>query len=515
MEIVVRLSLFFGLLCMQTPLIVGLVGPEYIIYHLGTALVTAALLLGSWCNLSPISAALTRRVSATCLVVFTLGWTAYIIARYYAGDYAVYDTGIYAQLINTIGRGGGFWSGVHAKNALSNHFTPVAIVLPPLFAITSTLLWLPLLKVLAWFCSALLLHIFCKELFGRHSIFIWIFPLLWIMHRFGAALLRAEFQFSTLTLPLILAVFILLRREKIGSAALLTIVMCLFRENLTLIAVCAGVYLICFLKRPKTGGLFILSGIVLGALLYFVVMPELGVDRSLSHSERFAPLSLWPDKLTLLFFSLLSVGFLPVFSPRSLLVLFPAYAVSLLSGDLQMISHDFHYHDIALPVLFICMAHGVHSLLKLNQKYRLPEKSARIATALLAALLIRYHNHYPMQPLRSQIDNQKTQILTEIDMISSIVPDSAALFVPNTPGAYFFQFPYMQLDRPDKDHWCQPESYIVTTLRGNPWPYTPTQYTERAKKLRQLVENGLALELFTGEDLALYKTLHVQACAQA
>ena len=483
-----------GLILMQLPLLIGIAGPQTIVYQTGLVLLAGGLLWIACSGKIPERLPLSRRTFLSLLGLFTVCWALLALIRFKTGHYSVFDTGIYAQIIEGIRGGNGMWSGVHERHALSNHFTPAALLFVPLFSIKPTLLWLPMAKVLAWAAGAVVLERFGRSLFGERSWLAWALPVLWITHRFGTAMLFTEFQFSSLTPPLIFLAFLLLRKGKLPAALCLFVLLFAFRENLALVLVSAGIYQAFFIEKRRQGLFMCLVGIALGGVLYFVVMPSLAPAGEFSHVERLAPLALLWEKAQLLFFSLLSVAFLPIFSPLSLLLLLPVYALPLLSGDPQMLSHNFHYHDIALPVLFIATAHG---LLAFSSRFKDGSSKIgwRVVAVALILLLVRYHNRYPMHYIRSEMGKEYSSNLHgEVRELARNIPTEATLFVPNEGGAYFFKFPNMRLSRPDDRRWCNTGMFVVTSIGKKTWPYEKSVYLAHVRQLKSNDGTGTGKE---------------------
>jgi len=175
-----------------------------------------------------------------------------------------------------------------------------------------------------------------------------------------------------------------------------------FKEHLPLVCISLGIFLLLYRRQQRNVGIsLIVSGIVIGLLIFFVVMPYFNGGIPTNQSGKFGPLSLLPEKLGLLALALTTAGFLPLFSPKSLLFILPAFAISLLSNVPNMVSIHFHYLDMPMVILFIGVICGIADLNK--GIYRLKGFHPRASACVLSAcflMIIAANTYFPARGIR-------------------------------------------------------------------------------------------------------------------
>jgi uncharacterized membrane protein len=209
-----------------------------------------------------------------------------------------------------------------------------------------------------------------------------------------------------------------------------------FKEHMSLIWVSVGTYIIFFQGKTKEGLFFILMGIMIGIFVFFIVMPYFSSGLSSLHSNRFNPFSLYYEKVQLIFLSLLSVGFIPLLSPRTLLFIIPAFGISLVSQDSNMMTFNYHYQDIALTVLFVGVVFGLSSINDVSHFFSKTTKDFFLAICILTILIM--NTSFPYQKIREfWPDNQHVEMMQELNQIKQVVEKDAPLWVTERFSIYF------------------------------------------------------------------------------
>jgi len=141
----------------------------------------------------------------------------------------------------------------------------------------------------------------------------------------------------------------------------------------------------------------------------------------------------------LIFLSLLSVGFIPLLSPRTLLFIIPAFGLSLVSQDPNMMTFNYHYQDIALTVLFVGVVFGLSSINDVSHFFSKKAKDFFLAICILTIFFM--NNSLPYQKIRENWpDNQHIEMMQELNQIRQVVKKDAPLWVTERFSIYFIDY---------------------------------------------------------------------------
>ena len=482
----------------------GLEGPTLIGYHASFVglLILLLLSLYSW-RTSDIAFLFRREVFFLLILLSVSLWGWLLYQRYQHLGFSIFDTGIYTNILANLVYRGAFHSGVHDANALSNHFTPVLAFIAPLYSFEPHILWLPGLKVLGFLLSAWILLLISTELLGEDSPFRYALSIAWLLHRFVVFSMATEFQCSSLAVPFVLlAYFFAIKRQ--WRLLMFTLFFLLtFKENLALVWVSVGIFLMLYQSSYRLGLLVLGSGIAAGALIYFVIMPSFGEGYELSHIYRVAPFSAPYEKIQFLLLGLFSVGFLPLLSPKSILFILPLYALSFLSGEPKMWSYDFHYHDLALCGLFVGSAFGLKSISQDSQTRGL---IFRLSGVVLFALLVRFHNRAPTQYLSQIMNEDRFATFEELTQLEAGLNGTESVYSLNTLGSYFVRNPSLTLLR--KPHTISDlpaDSVIVLSDKVSHWPLSSEEYERIKFRLDKMTRRGRLEKMDGFEHLRIYR----------
>ena len=164
-----------------------------------------------------------------------------------------------------------------------------------------------------------------------------------------------EFQISNLALPFILLAFYLYLKKHYILFVLNLLWLLGFKENMALVWLSVGVWLFLFQKERKLGILITSGGVIAGIIIVYVLTPYLSGGIPNLQLDRLGPFELLPQKAEFIFLVLLSVGFLPLLNPRTLLFILPAFGTSLLSNKPAMSTINHHYQDLPTIIIFIAV----------------------------------------------------------------------------------------------------------------------------------------------------------------
>ena len=352
-----------------------------------------------------------------------LAWLALVGVEFYSFGFNNFDTGIYANGVSNFIRSGKYYSSILGMPALGEHFTPNLLLFSPLLILKDSFLWFPLAKVIAFGACIPILFCLGREILGRGSPLIWTAPGLWVIHKYIFKLMAAEFQPSTLAMPFILGVFLLAIKGRWKLVYTFLLLLCGFKEHLPLVFISLGTFL-CVENREKARGIgIIVSGIVIGILIYGVIMPAFANGIPNSHSHRFGPFDLTGAKFSLLLTCFFSFAFIPILPLRNLLWILPSFGLALITKDPLMVTTGFHYQDIPLTVMFVGLIYGLKYLRETQwQKERSKAAKFIFASLILIAVFL-FHNRSPSQLiLKNWPSNTQRNLISQIAAKQSEIP---------------------------------------------------------------------------------------------
>lgn len=304
-----------------------------------------------------------------------VGWYWAMRVNYLSLEYRNFDTGIFANLMYEYFRSGNYYSNILGMHGLGDHFSPILIVLSSIYNFNFSFLILIFGKIFAYLATAYLLLQISKQVLGEnseHRFVVFVVPILFLVSRYVCSTLAMEFQPSSLALPFVALVFLLVEKKLYLGAYAVLIILLGFKEHMSLVWVSVGVFLIFFKGKwsnslGAAGLTTIITGICLGFYIHFCVMPIFSGSVENVHGYRFGPFDLIGTKILFLTKIFLFIGFLPLFNPKTLLFILPAFGISLISKDPLMLELIFHYHDIGMVVLMIGAIYGLKSLVLLKE----------------------------------------------------------------------------------------------------------------------------------------------------
>ncbi len=387
-----------------------------------------------------------RRLFYFLLGYMTIFWPVLAIVKYYSFQFHLFDTGNFANILAKLVNTGHFYSTVLELNALADHFSPNLMLFYPLFSWKMTFLWLTGFKILSYLTTALLLIRLGKLLIGADSKAVYIAPVLFLFNMLISRTLNFEFQPSALALPFIVLGFIYALEKKYIPMALTLVFMVGFKEHLPLVWISLGIFLILYRQQQRKAGiLLIVAGALMGLLIFFVAMPYFNDGIATSQSGKFGPFSLLPEKLGLLVLAFTTVGFLPLFSTRSLLFILPAFAISWMSNVPNMVTIHFHYLDMPAVILFIGVTCGIAEMKKGTDwlKRIHPRASACVLSACFL-MIIAANTYFPTRGIREHWPERKhLEMHSEVQLLKTLV-DGCNLWTVEKVGVLYFEYPNLK-----------------------------------------------------------------------
>ncbi len=383
---------------------------------------------------------LTSRGIAWLTCIQLLLWMLLVIIDYYSLNYNNFDTGIFANLIANVIHSGNYYSTILAKHGFSDHFSPNLLLLIPLFKFYPSFLWLPFLKVVAYFSCIPILYALGKQILGKNHYGTQIVVFLWLINMPLGRTLYFEFQPSALALPFVLLAFLFAIKKENLKLILCLIFLLGFKEQLPLIWIAVGSFLIFLQNRSKIGFTLIVTGIFLGVIIVGYIMPAYNTTNSYQHLNKLGVLEMIPEKLLMLLMAFASVLFIPLVRPKSLLFIIPAFSLSLISGEVVMTSLSFHYQDLGLTVMFIGLFYGVKEI---DSIPRLESFKKFLGSILFMIICLGINPRQPFLYLyRHWPTSEQKNIVEQIQEVRAKLPtlnQSPTIWITDSLGPYLYE----------------------------------------------------------------------------
>ena len=330
-------------------------------------------------------------VGALALVAaaFLLGWYRFATYRSLTMDLAVFD-----QAIWKLARGHGPEVTVIGWNVFADHLSPVLLLFVPLYRVAATPLWLLLAQAISFAAGFLALPALLRaagvdrKLHPGFLVAYAASPLVWNA-------LLVDFHPTTLAVPFLLVGLTAALRDDLRTLVVASVALLLLRDDLGLAVAAMAVvgWTSTSSSRERRARVMVAAGGLAWVLVGGAVGSALGASRHwlprygyLASTPADALLQPWRtlprlvlglggvDNLTLLVACVGTLAFLPVLSPRRLLLAGFVALPFLAADDPNLHSLSFHYQAPVLPFLLLAAATGVT---------RLTAERARVAGRVL------------------------------------------------------------------------------------------------------------------------------------
>ncbi len=366
--------------------------------------------------------------------------------KYFALEYYIWDVGIFANNIVNFVETGTYFSSVLNMHGFADHFSPNLLLLAPLFKIAPSVMWLTILKVVAFFSTTWFLFQLGITLLGKQSQWIYLAPILWLINKYFAQTLHASFQPSSLTPPFIVAAFWFASQKKYRSMLICLVILLGFKEHLSLIWLSVGGFLLGE-KKFKMGFFCLGAGLTAGIVTYFVIMPFYfeGIGTSLHTQSRLGIFEFIPRKLEMFGWCLLSVGLLPLIQWKNWLMILPAFGLTWITKDPPMLDFGYYYFDISMTVMVVSVIYSVKKLQTDTPRPQCPSSvlwGFRVGMVLSILLVNTYS---PQQWIVRRIPSETHRaILEEIQQYREELGMEKELWLDDQIGVHFIRFPHMK-----------------------------------------------------------------------
>lgn len=428
-------------------------------------------------------------VAVYILIFFILS-----ILRHESFNSAAYDLGIFDQVIWNSAHGRPFRNSLmwDSPNFLGHHFSPILLLLVPLYLLWSDPRLLLMVQTVALAVSVFPIYWWAKERSQDGNIALSV-AASYLLSPALAFVNLSDFHEIALATPLLsFATYYLLKRNH-GSFLVFLVLVLLCKEEMALVAAASGLFLILFQKRTLSGSAIAILGTLWGFVAIQVVIPYFhrsdeyffvcsysylgGSTKEILRTIISRPIytlrhAFSPPKLTFLAHLFVPTGLLPILGLDVLLLSLPTFVYLLLRDQLSIASQ---YAAPIIPFISYACVEGMARLQGWSKPLRAPLKLALVVFLLLSGGLS-YYVHNP-GPLSKQFKSQDYAITPRVNLEKQImaqippdIPVSAQdRLVPHLSGRErIYLFP---------DGWKTGDvQFIALDTKGSYYPLEPHSY---------------------------------------
>lgn len=379
------------------------------------------------------------------LFVSFFGWVLLSLYRFFFLEYHTWDTGAHVEPLIYLIKYGKYYNSFGGCPELANHFRPGLLVFIPFLKLIPNVLWIAFAKIFAFFSCPLLLYHYGKKYLPDPK-WATLIPVFWLVSDVLNNSLFAENYATGLILPFIILAFFAAWEGKKLRMIIYLISILFFKENMALVWLCLGMFLIVEKKDYKWGSGLFISGIFIGLGIFLVLIPMLSSGVASVHSGRLAPLAMLDLKLMMSLKVILALFLAPLIYPPMILYVAPAFGLYFLSGIYQVFWLNFHYHDFTFTIALIGCFFALlrfqqnktwFNQLSLKVRIRLGWVAVVLASLLFVSKLPYYELFkYPLSDLK-----RKFTLFQTVQHIRYSLPEDRDLWVPEKIGVHFMEHP--------------------------------------------------------------------------
>ena len=384
--------------------------------------------------------------------VFSVVWMIYPVGIYFLGWHGIIDIGLQTQPIVNLAVNQTYWNTFFDCHPFANHFRPGLLIFYPFIVAFPSIpptLWPVMAKSIAFVACPLILLRFGRAVLTDHR---WVFalPLFWMFSDLLMHPMTTPNYATTLIIPVTLIAFYWGYQGHYIRLYPIVMGLSLFKENMPLIGVCLGIFLMIEKREWRHGlGLFF-SSIALGCLIFFVIMPAFGSGSG----PNVFPIRPWGNldwKLTMLIKVHLGIGFLAFLKPHTILYHLPSLAVYLLvdtgrSWKMYYFTNG-HYHDYTMTILFVSALFAINYFSNGQSWFcRVAANRQRLLGSVLvvAVMIVGLTNLPRMLEVSEMMPAKRYAQYQSVKAIAAKIPKTATVMVTDYSGYLFLDRPRIQ-----------------------------------------------------------------------
>ena len=305
----------------------------------------------------------------------------YLRFRQYFELQTMWDMAVEANVAWHMVHGPWFFNSLDNDSFLGGHFSPVFLLIGLVYRLVEHPLTLLVIQSVALGLGAVAVY-YLALLRCRHAALALLAVALYIFNPYIHHSNAHDFHMSPLAIPSVLWMFVFVESGKQGLAATAAVLAFSIEESILLPLAGFGLYLVAFRPGWRMFGVVLTTcAVAYFCLIIKVLFPMFSPNHGLFFWDRYANLGanfndallhllgnpLWAAMETLvsrnqyvcLFYFLIPVAFLPLFSWREACLIAIPLSIMFLSQNSGMNKLGFHYSAPTLPFLFFGVVHGL------------------------------------------------------------------------------------------------------------------------------------------------------------
>ena len=389
-----------------------------------------------------------NRYSALIVLIITAGYIIFFsvvsILRYNAFNYADFDLAVHAQTVWNILHGS-IYSSILGIPFLGNHLNFILFLIAPVYAIFPAPQTLLLLQTLFIGLAVIPIYLLARDILDRK--FALIFSLLYLTYPALNFVNRYEFHPVAFSIFFLLFMIYYFEKAKFVPFLCLMFLAVLCKENIALGVFFFGLCILFFKTRslkwsliPLITAIFWLA-LGLKTMSYFnrgiidfsSIYNHLGatplniIGNIFTHPHILLKLIFTVENMKLLTKLFFPLAFLPLLSPKILLISIPFFLQQLLSIRVEDHTIEYHYAAKIIPFLFASAIYGTRLLLK--SKFLNRHRWSFLGVLLIVStisnscfgLLPKMPEYFSSRYMMEEIDYKKQDFIDRIPEDASVV----------------------------------------------------------------------------------------------
>ena len=328
--------------------------------------------------------------------------TAY---KYYAMYFGLWDFGLYDSMLHNTAFGKGFMRDYRGP---FDHFSPAVLVMVPFYWLFDSPLVLVFFQSAVMAAAAVPLYLLSRQYFRKPGIPL-LLTAMYILNPYYSRIALYDFHIECLFPLVFFSAWLAFARRRLHLFTLLLLCVPLIKEDFVIPLAACGLFL-CSRRKTLPHGIICLVAALLWSLFVLKVWFPITLGAQYQHYGRFPPVlgngfmetvhnicliagqCFSPTSIAVLCSVLLPFAFLPVFSPRSLIlllcpVIFIQFCTTFMHQQLLMS----HYSSAVIAVAPVAAIFGARVLRTIARKQRLSLQLRKYSIRLAVCLLVVVH----------------------------------------------------------------------------------------------------------------------------
>jgi uncharacterized membrane protein len=451
--------------------------------------------------------------------VYILIMSLVTIMRHISYNSYAFDLGIFDQIIWNMVNGNDLHSSILGdRHFFGEHVSPILLIIGPLYLIYPHPITLIVFQTVALASGTIPVYLLAKKKLESSQLAI-LFSFMYLCYQPLRYVNLFDFHEIALSTPLLLFTFLYLEQRRYVIFGLFLTLAVFCKEEISVIVVMIGLYIVLVQKNKKLGMVLAFAGIMIFIteiafiIPYYRKGPFAFVDRYIYLGENipdilqtlvFHPIYVLKhvavtQKLLFLIEVFGPVGFLSFLSPSHLLLTLPTLFQNLLSDFEPQYSIEYQYTAPLISFVFISAIYGLRNLLghttfreKLNISPNRTQVNFMVSAGLLLCCLLFFGNS-PAYLLREYQVTSHTKIVDKLleRIPATAVVSAQGVLVPHlSHRKNIYEFPEVRN-----------ADYIVLDTTKVTWPISKIKYCQGLYELFQGTYGVIGLE----DDVFLFK----------